>query len=190
MNVLQQRIDFCHAALDYLLKTFPAAIVLAPTGPTSANHLPNVTGHATDINSEPPGLCLAEDQWMKEGVTTVMIQNLPPNMTPKGLFQEILARGFHAQIDFVHVPFHDSANGFGFVNFTRPDQAVKFRNLFDGQQLVHLDECTGKVFKRMKVRVRRAALQGYDANVARIQKTKTGFDPTHSPLIFLHLSQK
>jgi len=118
------------------------------------------------------------------GVVTVMVRQLPRQFTQRMFLQEVIRRGFEGLFDFLYLPydFKKGINvGYGFVNFTEPEYALRFRDSLDGQ---YLDK-----YMRMKskaIRVHPAQVQGYEANYRHFAHTKTGQkqDPAFSPLFF------
>lgn len=127
----------------------------------------------------------AEDPYSWDaGVVTVMVRQLPRQLTQRMFLQEVVRRGFEGLFDFLYLPydFKKGINvGYGFVNFTNPEYALRFRDSLDGQ---YLDK-----YMRMKskaVRVHPAQVQGYEANFRHFSQTKTGQkqDPAFSPLFF------
>jgi len=127
----------------------------------------------------------AEDPYSWDaGVVTVMVRQLPRQFTQRMFLQEVVRRGFEGLFDFLYLPydFKKGINvGYGFVNFTNPEYALRFRDSLDGQFLDKYMRMKGKA-----VRVHPAQVQGYEANFRHFSQTKTGQkqDPAFSPLFF------
>lgn len=120
----------------------------------------------------------------ENGVVTVMVRQLPRQYTQRMFLQEIVRRGFEGLFDFIYLPY-DFKNGnnvgYGFINFTEPEHAIRFRDSLDGHYLDKFMKTKGKA-----VRVHPAQVQGYEANYRHFAHTKTGQkqDPSFSPLFF------
>lgn len=118
----------------------------------------------------------------EDGVTTVMIRQVPRQCTQWKLLTEVNSRGFEGFFDYIYVPFDFKKGvnvGYGFMNFVEPKYAEAFRDAFDGRFLDHQ-----MVHKNKPLRVHPATMQGYDANLQHFLQTKTGQhqDPQFSPL--------
>jgi len=125
-----------------------------------------------------------------EGVTTVMVRQIPRKYPQWLLVEEVNRRGFAGLFDFIYLPFDfkKGANvGYGFLNFIDTKYARAFRDTFDGNYLEPNPTNKGK-----PLHVHPASVQGYDANYQHFAQTKTGQkqDPQFSPLFFPHLSKK
>jgi hypothetical protein len=120
-------------------------------------------------------------------VTTVMMKNLPNEVTQHMLLLLLDNSGFLHSFDFMYLPIDPDTKtnkGFAFINFTNADLALTFRMLFEGQRLDNF-----KSDKPMSVAP--AALQGFDANYAqyysgaRVKRRERGAQP-----LFLRKPQK
>lgn len=125
-----------------------------------------------------------------EGVTTVMVRQIPRKYPQWMLVEEVNRRGFSGLFDFIYLPFDfkKGANvGYGFLNFIETKYARAFRDTFDGNYLESNPTTKGK-----PLHVHPASVQGYDANYQHFAQTKTGQkqDPQYSPLFFPHLAKK
>ena len=72
-------------------------------------------------------------QVLAASATTLMIRNVPTNVSQCQLIEEIDASGFCELYDFVYLPFDfDSKRnkGFAFVNMSSPDVAARFVKLW------------------------------------------------------------
>lgn len=70
----------------------------------------------------------------QDGRTTVMMRNLPPNLTRANLLELIDSHGFSGDYDFLYEPIDfvkQVALGYAFVNLTSCENAVKFWKVFD-----------------------------------------------------------
>jgi len=143
---------------------------------------PSGTASKVNVPTLPEGSPLLDPvQWGPE-VTTVMIRRIPRLYTQLMLISEAAARGFDSLWDFLYLPFEvkKGANvGYGFINFIEFGHAQRFREAFDGTFLDNTMREKGK-----PIRVHPASVQGYEANFAHFQNTKTGQkqDPCFSPI--------
>merc|ERR1719359_1729880 len=99
-------------------------------------------------------------------VCTVMMRNLPNQVTQDLLAEEINEAGFLHAYDFIYLPIDPETNanrGYAFINFTTPGLALMFKMHFEGRKLANFN--SNKV-----VSVVPAALQGFDANYAHCSK--------------------
>lgn len=102
-------------------------------------------------------------------IHTVMMQNMPNQVTQKMLLAELDESGFAKVYDFVYLPIcaDTKANrGYAFINFVHPGLALMFRMHFDGQRKFancHTDKALS---------VAPATLQGYDANYEHFSGTR------------------
>lgn len=99
-------------------------------------------------------------------VCTVMMRNLPNQVTQELLTVQINNAGFLHAYDFIYLPIDpetDANRGYAFINFTTPGLALMFKMHFEGRKLANFN--SNKV-----VSVVPAALQGFDANYAHCTK--------------------
>jgi hypothetical protein len=134
--------------------------------------------------------CPAERMEWSSEVMTVMIRQLPRQLTQSMFMEELTQRGFGGLFDFMYLPFDLKKGfnvGYGFVNFTRPEHADLFRREFDG---AYIDEAMRHRSKPLHVHP--ASVQGYEANYEHFAQTKTGQrqDPQYSPIFLPHESSK
>jgi len=104
------------------------------------------------------------DAWVRSGVTTVILRNIPNKYSLQQLLQEVVDRSCATSLDFAYLPLDTSSRankGYAFLNFSDSQSAVAFREKFDGQSL--------RLFRSCKVaRAEPASLQGRAANMERI----------------------
>jgi RNA recognition motif-containing protein len=94
--------------------------------------------------------------------TSMMIRNIPNNITQVQLMNIINEWGFLNAFDFLYLPMDSSrgANrGYAFINFLDGSMAAFFKKAFDGVKLRNIRS-------KKAVLVTAAQLQGYEANVA------------------------
>lgn len=99
-------------------------------------------------------------------VCTIMMRNLPNQVTQDLLTEQINNAGFLHAYDFIYLPIDpetDANRGYAFINFTTPGLALMFKMHFEGRKLSNFN--SNKV-----VSVVPAALQGFDANYAHCSK--------------------
>jgi len=116
------------------------------------------------------------------GVVTVMVRQIPRTLTTLMLLKEVNSRGFEGLFNFMYLPFEMKKGinvGYGFINFTEPAHAQRFRDAVDG---TYLDK--QMKLKVKPLRVHPASVQGYEANYQHFVQTKTGQkgDPSLGPL--------
>merc|ERR1719460_2697826 len=95
-------------------------------------------------------------------VTTLMVRNLPRNITQLDLINELNQAGFEATYDFVYMPqsFSVSENvGFAFVNFINPSKAGALVGLW------HRQRRFGATAKQAALNISPADIQGLAANL-------------------------
>jgi len=105
---------------------------------------------------------------LREGVTTLMIRNLPLDMLQNDLIRELERCGLLDSCDFVYMPSSFGTRrgkGYAFVNFTNPDAAEVFFNTW------HKSRRFGMA-ANVALNVSAAVVQGRDANVARWDSAK------------------
>lgn len=112
-------------------------------------------------------------------VSTVMVRQIPTKLTQLNFLQEIRQHGFDGVFDFLYIPYDLKRNtnvGYGFINFTKPEHALRFRDQLDGTRIGSKDH--------KPIRIHPASLQGYEANYNHFSGTKTAqkHDPRISPL--------
>lgn len=95
-----------------------------------------------------------------DGVTTLMIRNLPTSMMQQTLLSELDSAGF--QYDFVHMPrsFNTlEGKGYAFVNFLKSDMAASFMSSWQGKT------CYAHSANGQPLNISVASVQGLHANV-------------------------
>eukprot|EP00419_Tripos_fusus_P045507 CAMPEP_0172823010 /NCGR_PEP_ID=MMETSP1075-20121228/17030_1 /TAXON_ID=2916 /ORGANISM="Ceratium fusus, Strain PA161109" /LENGTH=217 /DNA_ID=CAMNT_0013664075 /DNA_START=1 /DNA_END=651 /DNA_ORIENTATION=+ len=118
--------------------------------------------HVTDVKRD-----LLERHGPADQVTTMMVRNLPYNMTLEMLATHVDVHGFAGCYDLIHLP-HMSGSpnlGYGFVNFCSPEHAARFEIQF--KSVSFRTTSTVKVCK-----VQSAHIQGFMNNVEFIYRTK------------------
>mmetsp|Transcript_23464 Transcript_23464/g.58359 ORF Transcript_23464/g.58359 Transcript_23464/m.58359 type:complete len:411 (-) Transcript_23464:301-1533(-) len=101
---------------------------------------------------------------LREGTTTVMIRNIPKNVTQQSLIRELNSSGYADLFDFCYAPIESlqsrQPSGFAFVNFVSPEVAMKF-----AQDWHHVRRF-GAPHNASRLDVSRAVVQGREANLA------------------------
>jgi len=72
-----------------------------------------------------------------EDCSTLMISNIPCGVLPQRLTAAIDSSGFAGKYDLLHLPgiWNKKSNmGYGFINFPKQEDAIKFAKEFDGHQ--------------------------------------------------------
>lgn len=128
-------------------------------------------------NNDPSNLTNGED-----GMTTVMLRNIPNKYSQQMLLDVINARGFQGLYDFFYLPidFRNKCNvGYAFINLIHPHYAAMFKRAFHQFKL--------SAFKSQKVcEVSWGRVQGVSANVDHYRNSaimSVAF-PEYKPKIF------
>jgi len=121
------------------------------------------------------------DNW-PANATSVMLRNIPNRYTSEELLAELLCRGFDTQcFNFLYMPMDFSTKrnrGYGFINFTTVDIAVRFVATFHGLPL-------GRYESKKVLEITPAKRQGFKANVvAYLRKDGRVENPWFRPMIF------
>lgn len=106
--------------------------------------------------------------WDKE-VSTVLLQNLPRNVSQVVLAKVIALMGFANKIDFLYAPSEFGTKrgmGLAFVNFSSSADVENFAKVWSQEQPFSAGVKGGRL-----TRVLPACIQGYDANLATWEKT-------------------
>jgi len=119
---------------------------------------------ATSRDASSGSDCVLEDgqTLADKPVTTLMIRNLPPQMTQLCLLKELDEAGFEGLYDFVYMPqsFNTNENsGFAFVNFLDPCTA----GILVGRW--HRQHRFGRSTKQPPLNIAPADVQGLEANL-------------------------
>ncbi|CAK0855941.1 unnamed protein product, partial [Prorocentrum cordatum] len=126
------------------------------------------------------GGCLAAaDRELRDGVTSLMLRNLPCRLTQRQLLAEVHRTGFAGRCDFCYMPrdFASGENqGHAFLNFTSTAAAVEFNRAWSQRPL-----CAGQRTGPAGIDISVAAVQGLAANAAkwdipRMKRVRSGGD--------------
>jgi hypothetical protein len=113
------------------------------------------------------------------GISTVMLRNIPNKYTQSMLLEELKMSGFLGTYDFMYLPIDPETNanrGYVFINFTDPGYAWMLRTTYEGRKMCRFN--SDKV-----VSVVPAALQGFEANYAHYSSSRVNRgDPSVRPL--------
>lgn len=93
---------------------------------------------------------------------TIMIKNLPRNITKQMLLDDLELAGFRDLYDFFYLPLSlvaRSNRGHAFINFVSPGLAQNFKVIYDGRRI-------GNVTSKKTITVEAAMVQGFAANYA------------------------
>jgi len=115
-------------------------------------------------------------------VHTMMIRNLPRRITQIDLKREIDSDGFKGAYDFLYMPSVIAAKqgkGYAFVNFAKPQDAVRFAEAWHGSRRL-------KMGRKANLDISAASVQGREANIRSWKKSKTSriANPSFRPIIF------
>mmetsp|Transcript_63391 Transcript_63391/g.163095 ORF Transcript_63391/g.163095 Transcript_63391/m.163095 type:complete len:471 (+) Transcript_63391:41-1453(+) len=95
------------------------------------------------------------------GVVTVMIRQVPRRYSQQQFLEKVVEWGFEGLVTFVYLPvaMKKFVNvGYGFVSFTEPQHALRFRDMFDDGFLDTPAQSDDK-----PLRIHPATVQGYQA---------------------------
>jgi len=104
-------------------------------------------------------------------VTTLMVRNLPYNLTQQGLVETLDSSGFKGLFDFCYLPhkFNEHTNlGFAFLNFVNAEIAQKFTNEWHQSRIFMTSGM------RKSLNVTAAVVQGREANQLKACSRKMG----------------
>jgi len=122
-----------------------------------------------------------------DGISTVMLRNIPNKYTQSLLLKELKMSGFLGTFDFMYLPIDPETNanrGYAFINFRDPTFAWMFRTTYEGRKMCRFN--SDKV-----VSVAPAALQGFEANHAHYSSARINRgDPSVRPLFLRESSVK
>eukprot|EP00928_Gymnodinium_smaydae_P071921 TRINITY_DN55393_c0_g1_i1.p1 TRINITY_DN55393_c0_g1~~TRINITY_DN55393_c0_g1_i1.p1 ORF type:complete len:761 (-),score=143.78 TRINITY_DN55393_c0_g1_i1:91-2274(-) len=121
-------------------------------------------------------------QLVEQGVTTVMIRNLPSNLTQKRLLDELAASGFNGQFDFCYMPSTFGTGvgkGYAFLNLINSQAMGNFVIAWHGSRRF------GMGVSEAVLNITAADLQGREQNVrkwdgARMRRVR---NPALRPLV-------
>jgi hypothetical protein len=116
---------------------------------------------ADEFKANPRVIAAVREEFLKGGITTLMLRNVPLARTQSDLIEEIDRCGFRGTYDFCYLPrtFKTGKNrGFAFVNFTNVDAAAKFKVTW------HKSRRFRRRARDKPLDVGIAAVQGRDAN--------------------------
>jgi len=114
-----------------------------------------------------------------DGLTTMMLRNVPVHYSQSRLMQEINRAGFLGCFDFFYLPMEGRSRqnrGFAFLNFETCDCAKRFFERFHGKSLQKQDADVLSVFP--------ADLQGFEANARRYANTRPDRREQSQPVFF------
>jgi len=140
----------------------------------------------SDSDSNHSGRATRVDQSMEsiasEGFTTLMVRNLPHNLSQSDLLRELDRSGFQDLYDFVYMPsiFHSGrGKGYAFINFVCPTVACFFMSAWHKSHRFAVAKNT----KTLDISV--ACVQGRDANVLKWDESKRRrvLNPNYRPVI-------
>lgn len=110
---------------------------LAPS-PKSCSGRLQTTGGDSPVSFKLGNDKLSNDSWTLDGMTTLMLRNIPCSFSSEKLALMIDDAGFAGLYDWLYVPsskHKKSANanlGYAFINFIAPENANVFANQMDG----------------------------------------------------------
>ena len=118
-----------------MVKSWPSDDILEEDG-RLAHHQPFSSG--AGAHEAPVGPQQAKGMSGLGGLTTAMVRNLPAKYTRRKFVSAINTAGLAGQYDFAYVPMDSRRHtnrGVGFVNFTTPEAADRFYQLFHDKLL-------------------------------------------------------
>jgi len=138
----------------------------------------------TAANAQMTAMALGE-MLKQQGITTVMIRNVPPGVTQKRLLEELDRSGFIGLYDFCYMPSTFGTGvtkGYAFVNFVSPDVVATFVSAW------HHSRRFGMNFGETVLNVSAATLQGRELNVRKwdAPRMRRVRNPALRPLVLGH----
>jgi len=136
---------------------------------------PQVVEERKDLRGDAAG--------MRTNVTTLMIRNVPADVTQEELFEELNHSGFKGAFDFCYLPLLSfetgCGKGFAFVNFVTEADATSFISAWHGSRRFR----AAKTDPTLNISA--AALQGREANLAKWSKKRASRirDPKYRPFV-------
>uniref|UniRef100_A0A7S4RM64 RRM domain-containing protein n=1 Tax=Alexandrium monilatum TaxID=311494 RepID=A0A7S4RM64_9DINO len=151
----------------------------SPTSPTK--RVWGAMTRAWQEAEEARGQGSRQEGWRDADITTLMIQNLPGNLTQRSLKMAMDNLGFEGQYDFLYLPTafgSGASHGYAFVNFPVPASAQRLREIWDRRRP------WGRGMEK-PLHIRPAVLQGLEANTARWNSAKMRRvrNPEHRPMV-------
>ena len=113
-----------------------------------------------------------------EHITTLMVSNIPPQITQREFAARIDISGFKDMYDFLYLPHHWHTNtpmGYAFINFKTVGFAGQFIMKWNGRRLLRSD-------KTPKIHIAKATYQGRDALIALCKRQRTK-NPAFRPIV-------
>lgn len=166
-------------------------------GPPAALHLEGLVQGSSQKNAKPVGFpdnktglqegdgrllpeVTLQGRKLTAETSTVMIRNLPPEVTQKRLVEELEASGFSGQYDFCYLPstFNTGrGKGYAFVNFRSPEWVAKFVGVWHGSKRFGLKDAV--------INISFAELQGREQNAKKWaeQRMKRVRNPNLRPFV-------
>jgi len=120
------------------------------------------------------------DVLIGQGVTTLMIRNIPAGVTQKRFLAELTRYGFGGSFDFVYLPCcfeSKTSKGYGFINFISSEALGVFVNTW------HTSRIFGHKSGEPVLNVSAAAVQGLSENVKKWSRGKRIRNPDLRPYI-------
>merc|ERR1719507_2752259 len=119
---------------------------------------------------------------LEESFTTLMIRNLPHDLTQLDLIAELDENGFEQAYDFLYMPSNfcsGRGKGYAFINFTQQEAAQRFVSEW------HKGVRFGAARDRGGLSISAAAVQGREANIKKwdVPRMRRVKNPNFRPLI-------
>jgi len=120
------------------------------------------------------------DVLMGQGVTTLMIRNIPADVTQRHFLEELTRHGFGGSFDFFYLPCcfeSKTSKGYGFINFISSEALGVFVNTW------HTSRIFGHKSGEPVLNVSAAAVQGLSENVKKWSRGRRIRNPDLRPYI-------
>merc|ERR1719499_339601 len=129
-----------------------------------------------------PGTPTPSRRTLEEEFTTLMIRNLPHDLTQLDLIAELDDNGFEETYDFLYMPSNfcsGRGKGYAFINFTQQEAAQRFVSEW------HKGVRFGAARDRGGLSISAAAVQGREANIKKwdVPRMRRVKNPNFRPLI-------
>jgi len=136
-----------------------------------------VSGEASTAASSKDESADGESDDLPEGVTTLIVSNIPPRSSPDELVRAWPCRG---EYNFLYVPYsakRHRPSGFVFINFVSTAAALAFRNAWNGRLLTK-----GSTSRRLVVSV--SGVQGFKENMLHCARAGLAAKKQCMPAVF------
>lgn len=111
------------------------SLALAPAGLSVKAWMPSAGLYCDESTDTGSTALVSSEECLPAPKTTLMVRNLPKDLTRDMLMDLLNRSGFWKRYDFLYAPIDHSTYtpfGYAFVNFITPQDALEFRDAFQG----------------------------------------------------------